>query len=133
LRRSATDRELWLDVSGASMGRAIVPPAQVHVIPGGRPRRGEIWAFCLEDAAVVVHRLRDRRDGTFLFQGDAMAVPDAPVPPERLIGRVRQVRSAGTVHDIGAVDRWRGFAAISWRRLRRRVLRLAGRPRRGRT
>lgn len=125
------ERELWLDVSGASMGRAIVPPAHVRVIPGGRPRRGEIWAFCLEDAAVVVHRLRDRRDGTFLFQGDAMPLPDAPVAPERLIGRVRQVRRAGVVREVGALDRWRGFAAVSWRRLRRRVRRLVARPRRG--
>ncbi len=110
------------------MGRAIVPPAQVLVVPGDQPRRGEIWAFCGEDAEVVVHRLRGHRDGGFLFQGDAMRLPDAVAEPDRLIGRVARVRLAGTVRSVGPVDRWRGVAAISWRRVRRRVQRLLGHP-----
>ncbi len=110
------------------MGRAIVPPAQVLVVPGDRPRPGEIWAFCGRDAEVVVHRLRARHPDGLLFQGDAMRLPDAVVAPDCLIGRVIRIRRDGATRTVGMFDRWWGVAAVSGRRLRRRIHRLRGRP-----
>jgi hypothetical protein len=91
LRRRAAGT-LWLPVRGSSMGSSIVTGSLVRVVPAGRPRIGEVWAFVL-DGDVVVHRCvgpRTRQGAR--FRGDARWPDDDPVPDPRLIGRVTEVR-----------------------------------------
>ena len=85
------------------MGPAIPAGARVRVVEAASPRRGEIWAFCLPDATVVVHRYRRVRDGRLQFQGDASPWPDELVATDALIGRVAAVDDGGTTRRI---DRW---------------------------
>ncbi len=93
LRQRARTTDLWLDVSGPSMGPALVPPAQVLVRVPDRPRPGQVWAFVERDGSIVVHRcLRRYRSGWYGFRGDAVAADDLPVGPQRLIGRAVAVR-----------------------------------------
>lgn len=125
LRQAAAgDRELWLDVSGTSMGRAIVGGGSVLVGPRPRPRVGEVWAFCDDAGRIVVHRCRGRAGGAWVFEGDAVGRRDAPVAADRLIGRVGAVRDAeGRVRRLGGADRVWGVAAIGVRRAGRLVRR----------
>src|SRR5439155_10855322 len=58
LRARVAARSLWLDVSGPSMGRAILSGTRVLVVEADCPRWGEIWAFCDAGGAIVVHRFR---------------------------------------------------------------------------
>ena len=121
LRSAAAGRDLWLDVAGGSMGRAVAGGGSVLVGgAGGRPRVGEVWAFCDAEGRVVVHRCRGGGPGTWVFEGDAVGRRDRPVPEDLLIGRVRAVRDpGGAVRPLGRADRWRGTVGIGVRRARR--------------
>lgn len=110
LRSAAASRPLWIEVSGRSMGRTIVPPARVLVSPAVTPRRGEVWAYCDDRSVVVVHRFLRRRGEALLFQGDGAARPDAPVDGGRLVGRVVAVDRAGRRHGLGRLSRLAGWA-----------------------
>jgi hypothetical protein len=110
LRRSLPVGGRWLDVDGWSMGATIRGGESVLVVPATRPRRGQIWAFCLPDGSVFVHRFRRVIDGRYCFQGDARRWADEPVPPELLVGRVRAVRSGAHERRIGLVS-WLGGRA----------------------
>jgi hypothetical protein len=85
---------------------------------------------------VIVHRCAGGRRAPWRFQGDAVARPDAPVPDERLIGRVIAVDGGAGERRIGRGDRALGAARASARTARRRVTRvvrtLRRRLRRGR-
>ena len=100
LRRRAAARELWLPVSGVSMGSRFRPGAHVLVrASNGRPRIGEIWAFVDADDRLVVHRcVWNRSPGALRFRGDAVCSLDPPVALGDLVGRVTEV-------DDG-IDRW---------------------------
>ncbi len=66
-----------------------LPPGaiiEIRAITGG-VRRGELLVFA-GDEVLVVHRLVGRRGDSLILQGDNRTVPDAPVHPEHLIGRV---------------------------------------------
>lgn len=103
LRRDVSNRPRWIDVDGPSMGAAIPAGARVRVVGATRPRRGEVWAFCLPDATVVIHRYRRVRHGRLQFQGDASPWPDELIGAELLIGRVAAVDAGG---DTRRLDRW---------------------------
>jgi hypothetical protein len=94
LRKTAMNLPLWIDVRGRSMGRSIPDGVSVRVEAGGRPRRGDVWAFCDSYGEVIVHRCRgETRDG-YRFQGDARVRADDAVATEQLIGRVVDVAPA---------------------------------------
>jgi len=106
LREAAGRRPLSLEATGTSMGRTILAGERVQVVPAGVPRWGEVWAFCDDRAAVVLHRCRRRRPAGYVFQGDACCRADPPVPASRLIGRVEAVERGGTLCRLGHRDRW---------------------------
>lgn len=115
LRRAATGSSLWLEASGDSMGRLIVPGDRVAIVATTRPRRGQVWAFCDARGDVLVHRCRGRRGGLWLFQGDARGRPDRPVSEANLVGRVTAIDHAGRRRPLGRRDRLlRGFPRLAW-------------------
>jgi hypothetical protein len=126
LRLTVSSNPLWLDASGTSMGRAIRPGSEVQVVAAPGPRRGQVWAFCDDAGAVVVHRCRGRRGDRFVFEGDATGHADRPVSVERLVGRVAAVRRGTSVRRLGRTDEVIG-ALATWGR---RGQRLARRTRR---
>lgn len=92
LRQRAASGELWLPITGSSMGRRYRDCARVLVTPLARPPRiGEVWVFCRDDAAILAHRFVRRRGDRFVFRGDARPSSDAPVPADRLVGVVTLV------------------------------------------
>lgn len=116
LREASARGPLTLPTGGHSMGRLIADDARVTIRPSARPRRGEVWAFCLPGGRVVVHRCRGRRPGGWLFQGDRRAIPDPVVPGHHLVGRVVAVEKDGQRKRLGTTDRWGGSAlALAFR------------------
>ena len=106
LRRSIREQApFWLEVTGQSMGNTIHAGSHVLLDDAPRPRLGEIWAWCSDDATVVVHRSLGRGPGGYRFQGDARIDADPPVPPDRIIGRVRAVRYRDQQWRVGPRDR----------------------------
>ena len=87
------------------MGTTILAGSLVLLDDAPRPRIGEIWAWCSDDATVVVHRSLGRGRRGYRFQGDGRIDPDPPVPPDRIIGRVREVRYRDHLWRIGWRDR----------------------------
>lgn len=87
------------------MGQTIHAGSQVLLDDAPSPRIGEIWAWCSDDATVVVHRSLGRGRAGFRFQGDGRIDRDPPVPPDRIIGRVRQVRYGDHLWRVGWRDR----------------------------
>lgn len=118
LRASAASGELWLPVRGGSMGRSLRSGSTVRVVPGARPRRGEVWAFCTAGGTILVHRYRRAAGGEFIFRGDARAADDAAVPASRLVGRVVEVQRDGRRRRLGIGDRVVGLAVRAARRKR---------------
>jgi hypothetical protein len=123
IRRAASANPLWLDVSGSSMGSAIVSGDAVRVGMARRPHQGEVWAFCDATAAIVVHRCRGRRREGWLFEGDAVGQADPVVLESWLIGRVVSIRHNHVERSVGERDRWAGTYAIARRRIRRAMRR----------
>jgi hypothetical protein len=99
------------------MWSAIPGGAEVLVANAARPRVGDIWAYCNDTGTIVVHRHRRARGRVHMFQGDNSRRPDPPVHDEQLIGRLVAVRVDGHVRDIGARERFAGWAAQTRRLL----------------
>jgi hypothetical protein len=127
LRLTAASKPLWLDISGISMGRTILPGNQVLVVGAQRPRLGQVWAFCNDAGSVVVHRCRGRDDGRFVFEGDGTGHADRPVATNRLVGKVAAVRRGSQVRRLGRIETFVGASKLVTRRGVRFVRRLAGR------
>lgn len=121
LRLTIESKPLWLETSGGSMGRSIVPGSEILVASATRPRRGEVWAFCDDAGTIVAHRCRGRRATAYLFEGDAVGRADLPVPHERLVGRVVASRSGSELRRFGRLEAVRGTIATLVRRGRRRL------------
>jgi hypothetical protein len=109
MRKGAAGRPITIDVTGSSMGKAIPSGSRVLVAAGDRPRRGEVWAFVVDEGLVVVHRFRRERDDSLWFQGDGNTGVDRPVRPEMLVGRVVAVDVEGRRRTrLGTLARIRG-------------------------
>jgi hypothetical protein len=120
LREAASAGPLWLEASGESMGRAILPGGRVLVAAHDRPRRGQIWAFCVPASVVVVHRCVGRRGDRYRFRGDTSRREDDPVPAACLVGRVEAVGvPGGRVRHLGRRSEVAGRARIWAQRVRR--------------
>jgi len=87
------------------MGDTIQAGSYVLLDEASSPRIGEIWAWCSDEATVVVHRSLGRGRHGYRFQGDSRIDRDPPVPPERIIGRVLQVRHGDHLWQVGWRDR----------------------------
>lgn len=94
------------------MGNTIHAGSYVLLDSASHPRVGEIWAFCADDGGVVVHRSLGRGRHGYRFQGDGRLDPDPPVPPHRIIGRVREVRHSGGQWRVGPRDRFPNAARL---------------------
>lgn len=83
---------------GYSMHPFIQDGDVVTVSPkiGGKPRLGEVGAFCHpETRKLVVHRILARRDDGYLFRGDNAAEWDGLISPGDILGRVTRVERNG--------------------------------------
>ena len=87
------------------MGTTILEGSHVLLEEAPRPHIGEIWAWCADDSTVVVHRSLGRGRLGYRFQGDGRIDLDPPVPLDRIIGRVRQVRHRDHLWQVGWRDR----------------------------
>ncbi len=80
-------------VRGECMMPGIQPGSQVTVIPARRYWPGDVVAYRLESGELVLHRVlgyrRWRGAWCLLTRGDRGGGVDAPVPVERVIGRLR--------------------------------------------
>jgi phage repressor protein C with HTH and peptisase S24 domain len=121
MRQRVATNPLWLPVHGMSMQPSIVDGTEVKLVPGSRPRRGEVWAFCRAEGDVVVHRCRRRETGGYVFAGDAQLIADAPVHDDQLIGKVVAIRGEGASRAVTGRDRWIWKAKNAHRALRSRL------------
>ena len=135
LRTRLAEAPMWLDVSGRSMGWSIPGGSRVRLVAGvDAPRRGEVWAFCRPDGALVVHRARGSTADGLVFQGDVCVNADAPVSADRLVGRVVEVEAADRRRwgaAAGAVQRLPRVAVAAAVRAGRQWRGRAGREGRG--
>jgi hypothetical protein len=102
------------------MGWTIPPGSSVHLVPSARPRRGQLWAYCDDTGAVVVHRYEYSADAGHVLRGDASRQYDRPVGDERIIGRVAAVRRGDRVPRVGSGFRLRGVLQRARRSARSR-------------
>ena len=111
LRRRVAAGPLLIDVSGVSMGRRMVGARRVEAVRARRPVPGQVWVFVTEEGRLVAHRclMGGRRPR---FQGDANSLPDGPVPPSCLVGRVSAVETAGGWKALGIADRLCGVVVL---------------------
>ena len=123
LRRRAAQSEIAIDVRGSSMGTVIPSGARVLVAAAPRPRRGEVWAFVVDDGMVVVHRFRRERAGTLWFQGDGNDGVDRPVTREMLVGRVIAIDVDGRRRRVGSLARLGALVQMDTRSLHNRLRR----------
>jgi hypothetical protein len=123
LRRRAAESPIAIEVRGSSMGTVIPSGARVLVAAAPRPRRGEIWAFVVDEGMVVVHRFRRERAGTLWFQGDGNVSVDRPVSAEMLVGRVIATEVEGRRRRLGSVARLGGRVQLDTRSLHNRFRR----------
>lgn len=85
---------------GHSMRPAIRDGDVITVSPLGRltPRRGDVLAFRLPgQPRLLVHRVRTRRGGRLLLQGDGVGAPDGWVTAGDVLGIVTRVERGGAV------------------------------------
>jgi len=121
MRRRVVADPMWLHVRGMSMAPSILDGWEVQLVPGSRPRRGEVWAFCSAQGDIVVHRHCRFADGTHRFRGDAQQHGDAPIDDDQLIGRVVAIRGNDTTRKIRSRDRFAWRARQARRALRARL------------
>lgn len=97
-------------VAGGSMVPALAPGDLCVVVPTSAPRRADIVLFAPPGhKGLVLHRVRERRRGLLVTQGDANEVEDRErVRPDAVIGRV-----AATL-PIGRAVGWWQAAKIRW-------------------
>ncbi len=120
LRHGATIRPIWVQVSGASMGRAIRGGAEVLVTAADAPRRGEVWAFRAREGHLVVHRFLGARGDQLWFKGDANSRTDVPVTADDLVGRVVAWRDGGRIRRLGHAQRMAARCVLDVRAALRR-------------
>ena len=118
-----------LVVAGRSMAPVLVEGDELVAVrtAGGRGwKLGDIVVLDLPGAGLVVHRVVWSSAGSVRTRGDGSGLVDAPVTPERVLGRVVSATRAGrdvTENGLRRRASWlRGLAAAAWRRLWRDAL-----------
>lgn len=103
----APNRLIESTVEGRSMGPGLPAGSRIRIELAERTEYavGEVVAF-LADGQVVVHRVvhlgRSRSlAGLILTRGDVMIVPDPPLAPARVLGRVVGVRVGEVWRPVG--------------------------------
>lgn len=123
-------RSTWLEATGGSMDPLIPAGSRLLVEFGAIPERiGEVIVFRRPSGAVA-HRLVGRR-GTghrlvFVAKGDAEALADPALPPEAVLGVVREVRLPDGRPGQAAIARRRGALLARVSRWSGRAARLGG-------
>jgi hypothetical protein len=132
-----TGRTVEARFTGASMHPAIPSGARLRLACGESVAPGDVAAF-VRDGHVLVHRVLDLAPPLMLTRGNALVIPDPPVPLERVFARVEAVERGGEwlappgqrdsapqriVRFLCAFDlsaAWTRAAVATLRRLRRR-------------
>lgn len=117
LREMARERPVAVTVRGGCMEPAIADGDRVEVAPARLYWPGDVIVFQAADGRWLAHRLlgwRWWRGGpAAVTRGDSCPCHDAPVPPERILGRVVRPGAAGRLRAIA------GFLRLSIGRIRR--------------
>lgn len=96
--------EAWCDagrcsqvpIQGISMSPLLQPGDTALVVHGRqRLRLGEVLAYRLGERVVVHRLLRRQKTGRLLMGGDNHALPDEPIAPQAVLGRVVAVKTPG--------------------------------------
>lgn len=116
------EREVWITLKGESMVPTLFPGSRLRLHCRRRDLRvGEIIAF-RRGGMLLVHRIIEMpgspgADEQIVCQGDANPLPDEPVAPADVIGRIVQVRPPALPHRIRItlrrlVRRWEPAARV---------------------
>lgn len=132
-----TGRTLQARFTGDSMQPAIPSGSRLRLACGAAMSPGDVAAF-VHDGHVLVHRVLAIAPPLVLTRGDAVVVPDPPVPLDRVFARVEAVQdgdewSAPAAHRdspaqrfarslcaFGSSPAWARLVIAGLRRLRRR-------------
>lgn len=96
-----TQRPLEARFTGSSMEPAIPSGSTLRLLCGAPLQVGQVAVF-VRDGRVVVHRLVARHASFWLARGDALAIPDPPLPLELPFARTVAVLVAGAWIDTPA-------------------------------
>jgi signal peptidase I len=103
-------------VRGDSMHPVIREDDAVHVEPSRDVRVGDV-VLMLAERGLTAHRVIAHHGHTLITRGDNTPEPDAPVPLDRVLGKVMWVERNGERRHVT-----REYAFLRWlRRLRRAV------------
>ncbi len=84
----AAEGRFRFPLRGSSMRPTLPAQCEIDIMPlVGEPRLGELIVFVVDDA-LVAHRLVRRNKGFLIAQGDNRLVPDRPLSPGQVLGRV---------------------------------------------
>jgi hypothetical protein len=89
-----TGRRVEARFTGDSMEPAIPSGARLRLACGAPVGPGDVAAF-LHDGHVLVHRVIAVAPPLVLARGDALLVPDPPLPLDRVFARVEEVERGG--------------------------------------
>jgi hypothetical protein len=89
-----TGRAIEARFTGASMEPAIPSGSRLRLRCGAAVAPGDVAAF-VHDGHVFVHRVLAVAPPFLLARGDALVVPDPPLPLERVFARVEGVQRGG--------------------------------------
>ena len=122
LRDLARDQPLAVAVRGGCMAPTLAEGERVEVVPARLYWPGDVLVFRAADGRLLAHRLLGyRRHGgrlALVTRGDGCPCLDSPVPPERVVGRVRGAAApAARARAVAA------FVVLGLRRARRIVVR----------
>jgi hypothetical protein len=89
-----TGRTVEARFTGASMEPAIPSGARLRLTCGTPVAPGDVAAF-VHDGHLLVHRVLDVAPPQMLTRGDALVVPDPPIPLENVFARVEAIEDGG--------------------------------------
>lgn len=133
LRDLARERPVALTVRGGCMAPLVADGERVEVAPARRYWPGDVLVFRAGDGRLLAHRLLGYRllagRLALVTRGDGCPCADAPVAPERVLGRVVRRASpggGGEALPVSPAERLRaaaGFLRLGLGGLRRRSAR----------